>query len=144
MSLPFRQWASEVSKKKSIPAERTASALTKLGQTALQEIVTRSPVGDPALWQSPAPAGYAGGLFKNNWFVDIGSISPRTRTEIDPSGSASLSEAGKMEALKANPYTAVYIHNSLPYAVRLEHGWSAQAPAGIIAVTVESLRLIDP
>ena len=36
-------------------------------------------------------------------------------------------------------YTKVYISNSTPYIVPLEYGWSKQAPAGMLRVTLASL-----
>lgn len=124
---------------KDYAAKYMEEQLFKYSSAALERVVQLSPVGDPSLWKSPAPPGYIGGLFKNNWFVDIGRISPRTRTQIDATGSQSLSEKSRLSSIKSNPFTTVYIHNSLPYALRLENGWSTQAPTGMVAVTVNSL-----
>ncbi|MGE6580397.1 hypothetical protein ACQKD0_05100 [Vreelandella aquamarina] len=38
------------------------------------------------------------------------------------------------------PFTIVYIQNNLPYAQRLEDGWSQQAGEGVYAVAANNLR----
>jgi hypothetical protein len=34
----------------------------------------------------------------------------------------------------------IYLTNSLPYARRLEYGWSKQAPAGMVRITVANFE----
>lgn len=52
--------------------------------------------------------------------------------------SPSLAEASaKLSALK--PFETIYISNSLPYARRLEGGYSPKAPEGVYGVTAERL-----
>lgn len=137
----YEQWRMKLQQiAKDYPKKHFVDVITKYSNAALETVVQLSPVGDPALWKSPAPPGYVGGLFKNNWMVDIGRINPRIRHQIDASGSASLAERSKFSSLTSNPFTTVYIHNSLPYAIPLEHGWSTQAPTGMVSVTVASLK----
>lgn len=140
-ALPLSQFNARLAKiAKEYPRQHFAPVVKRTSEKALNEVVRRSPIGDPSLWQSPAPADYQPGTFINNWFVEIGGISARTRSTPDPSGSASLNEISNLESLNSNPFVTVYIHNSLPYANRLEHGWSTQAPMGMVALTVTSLR----
>lgn len=141
--LPYSEWARRIGEiSRDVPKNETAKTLTKLANAAVDKIVERSPVGNPALWVNPAPAGYVPGTFKNNWFVDIGSMSPRQRTQPDAAGSASLAEKSKLSAIRSNPYVIVWIHNSVPYAGRIEHGWSSQAPAGVVSVTAAYLSTL--
>lgn len=94
-----------------------------------------SPVGDPSGWKNPgnAPAGYAGGAFRRNWQYRFGSFSREIVAGIDPSGSKALSEARSgIDAAQGKPGVH-YISNSLPYAERIENGWSNQAPYGIVS-----------
>lgn len=142
--LPYVAWVRRLEAlSKSVPREKTVEVLTRKATQALESIVDRSPVGNPALWVHPAPAGYTAGTFKNNWFVEIGGISPRVRQQPDAGGTASLAEVSKLGALRSNPYVVVYIHNSVPYARRIEHGWSSQAPAGVVTVTASYIGTLS-
>lgn len=102
-------------------------------------IVERSPVGDGKLWKNPPPKGYIGGRFRANWQYgnSIAGVPRGDLPDIDPSGEASLSriEAG-LPATGAAGINHVLINN-LPYAQRLEDGWSSQAPAGMVGLVVE-------
>jgi hypothetical protein len=40
-------------------------------------------------------------------------------------------------------YTKVFISNTTPYIVLLEYGWSKQAPAGMVRVTLASLGILE-
>ncbi|WP_064642361.1 HK97 gp10 family phage protein [Moraxella catarrhalis] len=50
-------------------------------------------------------------------------------------GTKSLNENGGgvelVLGLPKHTYPLIYIQNNLPYALRLEHGWSQQAPTGV-------------
>jgi hypothetical protein len=98
-------------------------------------VIVKSPVGDPALWKTKAPPGYVGGQFKANWRLGIGSIDGTTSEEIDPDGGATLDNIVGTIPEEAGG-KVYFITNSLPYSVRLENGWSNQAPAGIVGLTV--------
>lgn len=142
--IPYAEWVRRIIDiSRSVPEEAIERALTRYATEAVDKIVERSPVGNPALWVHPAPVGYVPGTFKNNWFVDIGSILPRERPYPDAAGSASLAEKSKLSTIKSNPYVIVWIHNSVPYARRIEHGWSSQAPAGVVAVTATYLSTLQ-
>jgi len=115
-------------------------------------LVSKSPVGDRKLWLSlgaayaiggkhkqikgsKGPAGYVGGRFKGNWQHGFGSKPSGELPDIDPSGSASMAriEGG----IASSPAAGIhYLANNLPYAQRLEDGWSTQAPAGMIGLTM--------
>lgn len=98
-------------------------------------VVDMSPVGDAALWASPPPPGYVGGRFRANWQLGEGSAPSSTLPDIDPSGSAS--KARILAALPPNAAGKVfYLVNNLPYSQKLEDGWSKQAPAGMVMLTV--------
>lgn len=98
-------------------------------------VVMRSPVGDATLWQSPPPPGYAGGRFRANWQYGFGAMPTGELPDIDKTGAASniRIRAGVTAAPTAGIH---YIANTLPYARRLEDGWSKQAPAGMVGLTV--------
>lgn len=78
------------------------------------------------------------GRFRANWMFGNGSVNPDTSAPPDPSGAATL---GRIQAQigQAIAGDVVYITNSLPYAQRLEMGWSKQAPSGMVRVTMADL-----
>ena len=80
---------------------------------------------------------YTGGRFKNNWQVGIGFVN--TDTSAPPSASGSAVE-GRARAVLASwkPGQTIFLTNSMPYAKRLEHGWSKQAPGGMVRLTVQA------
>jgi hypothetical protein len=121
-------------------AEKTKARANEVVRKVLFEVATslvyKSPVGDGAYWQSPPPKGYVGGRFRANWQFAEGSIDYTTTETTDASGERSL---GAIEALiPATPVGKVfYLTNSLPYAQRIEDGWShRQAPNGVVRLTV--------
>jgi hypothetical protein len=78
------------------------------------------------------------GRFRGNWMIGVGSPDVSTIDAVDKDGSTTVARittaAGSLEA-----GGVVYITNSLPYARRLEYGWSKQAPSppGIVRLTVQ-------
>ena len=88
------------------------------------------------------------GRFRGNWQIAAGGPDVRTNEPFDkqPLGSGPSSTTfnrwqGEVQA--ATIGSTFYITNSLPYAVRLEYeGWSQQAPAGMVRVTVTEYEQI--
>jgi len=78
------------------------------------------------------------GRFRGNWMMGVGSPDVSTIDAVDKDGSTTVARitaaAGSLQA-----GGVVYITNSLPYARRLEYGWSKQAPSppGIVRLTVQ-------
>jgi hypothetical protein len=102
----------------------------------LNNVVVRSPVGNPDLWKGDKhgfirpPPGYVGGRFRANWNTSVGAPSTTSSDTVDPSGQVSI-QAGQIviDGVKCGP--PVYIVNNLPYAISLEYGHSTQAPLGM-------------
>lgn len=95
-------------------------------------VILSSPVGNNYLWENPnsAPPGYTGGRFRSNWFLSFDTPSSQT-TDSTSDQQKRLSEIASISKLK---YSDSYVlTNNLPYAERLENGWSTQSPAGIVA-----------
>jgi hypothetical protein len=63
-------------------------------------------------------------------------------TGIDPTGNATIQRfiASVKESGAAGKVH--YLTNNLPYAYRLEYGWSRQAPNGMVGVTVVEFQSI--
>ena len=77
------------------------------------------------------------GRFKSNWMTGIGAMDTSTTTAADPSGQPSRT---KLQAQVAGwkPGQTIWITNNLPYAYRLEHGYSKQAPGGMVRLAVQN------
>jgi hypothetical protein len=100
-------------------------------------------VGDPRTWKHPAPAGYAGGRARGSWNYGFGSVPPPV-DQIDEYGGSSIARV--VSGINGNDARGLhYIVNSVPYVRRLEYdGWSTQAPAGMVRVTIEEFqRFVD-
>lgn len=73
------------------------------------------------------------GRFRANWNVSYGEPAFAVTGSTDK-------DRGALEAARALTLDVggvVYLANGLPYAYRLEHGWSKQAPAGMVRVAVQ-------
>lgn len=88
-----------------------------------------------------AGQGYVGGRFRGNWLVTIGGPSQGTISRVDPSGSETIDD-GTATIRTLESGETIYIMNNLPYAQRLEYGWSKQAPAGMVRLTVAEFQAI--
>ena len=76
------------------------------------------------------------GRFKSNWVYGNGTINTATTdaTNID----AMVGITAGVETW--TPGAIIYITNSLPYARRLEYGWSKQAPQGMVRLAVQDFK----
>lgn len=111
-------------------------ALQKISMDLFKSVILMSPVGNPDLWKDPV-RGYVGGRFKGNWQAGINSAPGGVLDGKDKTGWATT---GKMIGTidgKASEGDAVYLVNNLPYAQRLEEGWSTQAPGGMVALSIQ-------
>lgn len=116
--------------------ERADGVVRKIIYDLSTNIVLRSPVGDPKYWKRPAPPGYVGGRFRGNWQYSVGDIDMTVTQAIDPAGGPTISRLHAK--VPENTLGKVhYITNSLPYANRLEDGWSwRQAPNGMVQLAI--------
>lgn len=77
--------------------------------------------------RSPVKTGH----FRSQWQIGI-EQEPTGDTSGDP-----LSEAkAKLSTWKLKGQKTIFVTNNLPYAWRLEFGWSKQAPSGMARITV--------
>ena len=80
------------------------------------------------------------GRFRANWNCSIGSVDKSTSAETDKEGAGSI---GRVRA-EVTKYTldgrSIYLANSLPYAERLENGWSDQAPQGMVRLSIVEIN----
>lgn len=106
-----------------VKALKDADQFTKkITGEMLQQVITRSPVDS--------------GAFRGNHRVGIGALDPNAN-KADTSnplqkGLATIQSGGGLGKF-------VLISNSLPYAIRLENGYSQQAPLGIYSLSFMSV-----
>ena len=77
------------------------------------------------------------GRFKNNWVTATGAADSSASASSDKSGARSGSMLNEKIA-GWKPGQTIWILNSLPYAKRLEYGWSKQAPGGMVRLAVQN------
>lgn len=77
------------------------------------------------------------GRFRNNWFASGATPSRETTTYTGKQGTAAIARVGKVITAARNyGWTELTLTNNLPYAERLEYGWSKQAPVGMVRVNI--------
>lgn len=78
----------------------------------------------------------ASGRFKSSWVVAINSIPTDDPGTIDKSGDPSIVRVNAaVTELKAGD--VITMVSNLSYSRRLEFGWSKQAPAGMVRLTIQ-------
>lgn len=108
--------------------------------TALQlftQVIERTPVGNPDGWKSPGPPGYIGGTARGNWRTAIGQVNTQ-EVGLRPESQA-IGEVN-MAAARFTLADTMHLSNNLPYIERLENGYSQQAPAGMVSVSVSEFE----
>lgn len=76
------------------------------------------------------------GRFKANWVVGNGFVNTTTTESLQAANNEPL-----INSIKVNGQT-IYLTNSLPYANRLEYGWSKKAPQGMVRITLVEVQSI--
>lgn len=101
-------------------------------------VVLSSPVGNFDLWKTKyKPDNYVGGQFRSNWFVSFNG--PSDKITDDVRGKAA--RLREIVNIQSAPYSREYnLTNNLPYAQRLENGFSTQAPAGVVAPNISRIE----
>ncbi|MDU9398031.1 hypothetical protein [Pseudomonas sp. zfem003] len=81
-------------------------------------------------------AGYVGGRFRGNWQVSF-EVPARGETGVIDANGSTTKSAGAAVIQQFNlGVGSIYLMNNVPYAQRLENGWSQQAPNGMVRITV--------
>ena len=100
------------------------------------EMVVRSAaleLGGQMVDRSPVDTG----RFKNAWVTSTGVADKSQPEGADKSGARALAALNEKVA-GWKPGQTIWILNNLPYAKRLEYGWSQQAPGGMVRLAVQS------
>ena len=84
-----------------------------------------------AIMKTPVDTGRARG----NWQASVGSYAHTSNDATDKAGDSTVAKAAAI-ALGTPAGNITYIVNSLPYINKLEYGYSKQAPAGMVRITL--------
>lgn len=79
------------------------------------------------------------GRFRMNWMASGGTPASGVTDATDKSGNIATGNATSF-VLKAADWREFTLTNNLPYAQRLEYGWSKQAPAGVVRTNVSRFQ----
>jgi hypothetical protein len=119
-SLSIRNWVEKTK-------DRQDLVTRKIGMDVLTRVVLRSPVDK--------------GRFRANWQVSFDTPLRGTVKADDKNGAGTIAK-GHAILQGAIAGRDIWIVNNLPYAIPLEYGWSKQAPAGMVRITVREFRAI--
>lgn len=97
----------------------------KVAGEVLQKVVVASPVDT--------------GAFRNNWRVSVGSVDKSSDpSSLDRSGQGAISRGLITISSGGGLGKIVFISNNLPYAVKLNNGYSMQAPKNFVELSLQS------
>lgn len=109
-------------------------AVQKIAMQVLRGVVMKTPVDT--------------GRARSNWHVSLSAPDLSEREAYAPGSGLGLGEGGNAAATitagsatieTAPAYGMIYLSNGLPYIMRLETGWSQQAPAGMVKMTLDEV-----
>lgn len=108
-----------------------ADAVLQVQQKVAMELLSR------VVMKSPVDTG----RFRGNWTISLNAPDLSVTDGVDPSGGATITRGSSVITGMREPQV-IYVSNNLPYAQRLEEGSSKQAPAGMVAVTLNELAIM--
>jgi hypothetical protein len=107
--------------------QRQADRRTRrVALAALQEISDGSPIDK--------------GTFKANWNVSIDEIDRSADLSKTDADISAMTQKATAVISNVEAGDTIYISNSVPYATRLEDGYSPQAPVGVVAPAVTRIQ----
>ncbi len=106
VSVDISKWAKQWNAAEMQVLKVSKEMLKEVATNLYSKIVSYTPVGDPKIWKSP--------------YVPSGYIPGTLK---------------KSWVIDIQP-TEVTISNNQPYALRIENGWSTQAPYGMMRVAI--------
>lgn len=75
------------------------------------------------------------GRFRGNWQTTGATPATGLIAGVDPTGNKAVNSAATF-ITNAPGWDTFTLTNNLPYAERLEYGWSKQAPVGMVRVNI--------
>jgi hypothetical protein len=123
---------------------KTSDVVAEVVISLSTAIIDRTPVGDVSLWDvqptGKRRANYRPGTLVNSWHSEIGGPGRNDVRGPNTSGVASLANLAAIAPLA--PGKIFTFTNPAPYTRRIEFGWSSQAPAGMVRLTVARFQQI--
>lgn len=101
--------------------DRADLVIRKVALDAFSRVILKTPVDT--------------GRARGNWQVAIGAIPTGTLVINDKAGTATIAKV-QAASLGLKAGDVIYLVNNLPYARRLEYGWSKQAPGGMVRIAI--------
>lgn len=112
-------------------ANSVDDVVTEIQQTialsALIKIIRKTPVDT--------------GRARGNWQCAMAKRPKGVLENEDKSGQATINKGVDKANKIANVGDVFYITNNLPYIERLENGWSKQAPAGMVQISLDEIEM---
>lgn len=75
------------------------------------------------------------GRFRGNWQASLNTPKQGKLQRLDKSGAGPINDMSSV-VMGLNMGQTFYLTNNLPYARRLEYGYSKQAPSGMLRINV--------
>lgn len=118
-----KQFGFELDKAKLETEEKINDAISLIAMYCLRGVVKKSPVDT--------------GRFRSNWQVSK-NVERSGTIDVGKEAQSKTVQRGMatIEGFDLSSDTAIHIQNNLPYARRLEHGHSKQAPQGMVGLTL--------
>ena len=148
-----KTWALEIDRDFAAQMGGVRDAVEYLGLYAIKRIVEMSPVGNMEKWTDQFKMvgkqlewfsdSYVGGRFRGNWTLSFGTPDPTVTEKVDPDGGPTIKKlTAEMKSYPQDAFPVIYLQNNLPYAERLENGYSKQAPNGMVGITYAELAAL--
>ncbi len=106
--------------------DKTRQKMTVIPRKVALEVLRR------VVMRTPVRSGRARG----NWQTSVGSPMGNEVARTDKGGGATISAAVPTIESWDAANVAIFLMNNVPYIQRLEDGYSDQAPAGMVKITV--------
>jgi hypothetical protein len=122
-----KQFTLQLNKEIADTDEKIEDAIALIALDSLRGVVMKSPVDT--------------GRFRGNWIVSKNAPNAKSSEVTDKNGGQTITKgSGVIDTFKMDTDSRIIIQNNLPYANRLENGWSKQAPNGMVALTVAEMQ----
>lgn len=119
----------------SFSADLDKAVLNLKGYTEKQVKGTLFSLAARVIKESPVDTG----RFRGNWQASLNTPNKNTTGSLDRSGGGAINEvATVVNSLQLGQ--VFWLTNNLPYARRLEYGYSKQAPNGFLRINVQRVQ----